>query len=70
MSDTKWRWVLLASSDSEAGIADSVKRFYGGEEKKIIAGMVFRSNGEEIEGVRVKQKAGRWRFEMQMGGNY
>jgi len=69
MNDTKSRWVLLSSSDSEAGIADSVKRFYGGEEKKILDGMVFKQSGDQIEGVRIKQKAGRWRFEMQMGGN-
>jgi hypothetical protein len=67
MNDAKARWVLLSSSDSEAGIADSVKRFYGGEEKKILAGMVFKQSGDQIEGVRIKQKAGRWRFEMQMG---
>jgi hypothetical protein len=60
------KWVLLSSSDSESGIKEAVKRFYCGEEKHILNGMVFRHNGEQIDGVRVKQKGNRWRFEMEM----
>lgn len=61
------KWILLSSASSEAALLESIKRFYGGEEKAVIAGFVIRQDGSHIEGVRVKQKAGRWRFEMEMG---
>ena len=60
------KWVLLSSSASENGILDAIARFYGGERKRIENGQIIGGRGV-LEGVRVIEKRGRYRFEMEMG---
>lgn len=61
----KTEWVLLSSSGSLEGILDAIARFYCGERKRIENGQIIGGRGV-IEGVRVIQKRGRYRFEMLM----
>jgi hypothetical protein len=56
-------WRLLASSGSFDGISASIKRYFGGEEKKIEGENVISEKRGVLEGYRVTLKRGRYRFE-------
>lgn len=64
MTDT----ILLASSPSLEGIKVCIARFFGGERKELQptpegGWTIHKDNGDQIQGVRVILKKGRYRFE-------
>jgi hypothetical protein len=61
------KWILLSSASTKEDLSEAIKRFYCGEEKVILHDMVVGQRGNVLEGVRVKQRGSRWRFEMLMG---